>query len=63
MTEMSGEGMRVKTNLFTAFAATVLSGLAGIFLGGALNMEGYLGVILSIAVMGCFILRAVERRK
>lgn len=55
--------MRVKTNLFAAFAATVLSGLAGIFLGGALNMEGYLGVILSIAVMGCFILKAVERRK
>jgi len=37
-----------------------ISGFIGIYLGAFLNLEGYLGVILSVATMGYFIISAIE---
>jgi len=42
---------------------TIIAGLIGIYLGAAINLEGYLGIILAIAVMGFFIVRAIEDKK
>jgi len=42
---------------------TVVVGLIGIYLGAAMNLEGYLGIILAIAIMGFFIIRAIEDKK
>jgi len=42
---------------------TIVAGLIGIYLGAAINLEGYLGIILAIAVMGFFIIRAIEDKK
>ncbi len=42
---------------------TIIAGLIGIYFGAAINLEGYLGVILAIAVMGFFIIRAIEDKK
>ena len=33
----------------------------GFILGAALNLEGYLGIVFAIAVMGYFILDAIEK--
>ena len=52
----------MKTSLL-ALILTIIAGLVGIYLGAAINLEGYLGVILSIAVMGAFIIRAIENKK
>ena len=46
-----------------AFILTVILGLVGIYVGAALNLEGYLGIILAVAVMGFFIIRAIEENK
>jgi len=42
---------------------TIIAGLIGIYLGAAINLEGYFGIILAIAVMGFFIIRAIEDKK
>ncbi len=42
---------------------TIAVGLIGIYLGAAINLEGDLGIILAIAVMGFFIIRAIEGKK
>lgn len=42
---------------------TIVAGLIGIYLGAAINLEGYLGIILAIAVMGFFVIRAIEDKK
>ncbi len=42
---------------------TIVAGLFGIYLGAAINLEGYLGIILAIAVMGFFIIREIEYKK
>lgn len=46
-----------------AFIVTVVAGYIGFILGAALNLEGYLGVVFAIAVMGCFILDAIEKKQ
>jgi len=43
-----------------ALIVTFISGFIGIYLGAFLNLEGYLGVILSIATMGYFIIKSIE---
>lgn len=43
-----------------ALIVTFIAGFIGIYLGAFLNLEGYLGVILSIATMGYFIISAIE---
>lgn len=45
-----------------AFIATFLAGLFGVYWGASINLEGYLGIILSIATMGAFIVSAIESR-
>ncbi len=42
---------------------TIVAGLFGIYLGSTINLEGYLGIIFAIAVMGFFIIRAIEDKK
>lgn len=42
---------------------TIIFGLAGIYLGAALNLDGYLGIIIAIAVTGFHIIRAIEDGK
>ncbi|MEE0964639.1 MAG: hypothetical protein U0L73_10585 [Ruminococcus bromii] len=46
-----------------AIIATILLGYVGIIIGAMLNLEGYLGIIFSIATMGAFILHSIERKK
>lgn len=43
-----------------SFILTIVSGLIGIYLGAAINLEGYLGIILSVATMGGFIISSIE---
>lgn len=43
--------------------ATILFGYLGLIIGAMLNLEGYLGVIFSIATMGAFILHSIESKK
>ncbi len=42
---------------------TIVVGYIGFILGSALNLEGYLGIVFGIAVMGYFILDAIEQKK
>ena len=49
--------------IIIAIIATVLFGYIGIIIGAMLNLEGYLGVIFSIATMGAFILHSIESKK
>lgn len=46
-----------------ALIVTVLAGIAGIYVGAFLNLEGYLGIILAIAVMGFFIILEIKEKK
>lgn len=50
-------------NKLLAPILTIIAGLVGIYLGAALNLEGYLGVVFAIAVMGYFIIQAIEDKK
>ena len=45
-----------------AFILTVVAAYIGFILGAGLNLEGYLGVVFAIAVMGIFILDAIEKK-
>jgi len=47
----------------TALILTIVFGIAGVFLGAMMNAEGYIGNIIAIAVMGFFIIRAIEDNK
>ncbi len=46
-----------------ALMLTIVAGLIGIYLGATINLEGYLGIIFAIAVMGFFVVRAIEDKK
>ena len=46
-----------------AVIATVIIGYIGFIIGAMLNLEGYLGVVFSIATMGAFILHSIESKK
>ena len=45
-----------------ALVLTIITGYIGFILGAALNLEGYLGVVFAIAVMGYFILDTIEKK-
>ena len=47
--------------IITAVAVTLIMGYIGIYIGAMMNLEGYLGVIFSIASMGAFILHSIEK--
>ena len=44
------------------FVLTVIAAYIGFIIGAALNLEGYLGVVFAIAVVGIFILDAIEKK-
>ena len=44
------------------FIATIIAAYIGFIIGAALNLEGYLGVVFAIAVVGIFILDAIEKK-
>ncbi len=50
-------------NKVFALILTIITGLLGIYFGAALHLEGYLGIIVAIAVMGYFIIQAIENKK
>lgn len=50
-------------NKVRALILTIIAGLVGIYLGAAINLEGYLGIVFSVAVMGYFIIQAIEIKK
>lgn len=50
-------------NKVLALILTIIAGVVGIYLGAALNLEGYLGIVFAVAVMGCFIIQAIENKK
>jgi len=52
----------MKKSLF-ALIVTLIAGIVGLFAGAMMNMEGYLGVIVAIAVMGYFVISAIERKQ
>lgn len=45
-----------------AAVITAAFGIVGIYLGSALNMEGYLGIVFAVAAAACCIVDAVETR-
>lgn len=49
--------------IILAIIVTIIMGYIGIIIGAMLNLEGYLGIIFSIATMGAFILYAIENKK
>ena len=44
------------------FISTIIAAYIGFIIGAALNLEGYLGVVFAIAVVGVFILDAIEKK-
>lgn len=46
-----------------AVISIIGSGIIGIYLGAALNMEGYLGIVFAIAAAGGHIVKAIEDKK
>ena len=44
------------------FILTVIAAYVGFIVGAALNLEGYLGIVFAIAVVGMFILDAIEKK-
>ena len=46
----------------SALIWTILAGVAGVYLGALLNLEGYLGVIFAIAVAAWHIVKAIEEK-
>lgn len=44
------------------FISTVIAAYIGFIIGAALNLEGYLGNVFAIAVVGMFILDAIEKK-
>lgn len=44
------------------FVSTIIAAYIGFIIGAALNLEGYLGIVFALAVVGIFILDAVEKK-
>ena len=44
------------------FIATVVAAYIGFIIGAALNLEGYLGIVFAIAVVGIYLLDAIEKK-
>ena len=45
-----------------AVILTIVAGYIGFILGAILNLEGYLGIVFAIAVMGYFVMDALEKK-
>ena len=44
------------------FITTVVAAYIGCIIGAALNLEGYLGIVFAIAVVGSYLLDAIEKK-
>ncbi len=44
------------------FIVTVVAAYIGFIIGAALNLEGYLGIVFAIAVVGIYLLDAIEKK-
>ena len=44
------------------FISTVIAAYIGFIIGAALNLEGYLGIVFAVAIVGIFILDAIEKK-
>lgn len=44
------------------FFTTVIAAYIGFIIGAALNLEGYLGIVFAIAVVGIYLLDAIEKK-
>ena len=44
------------------FIVTVVAAYIGFIIGAALNLEGYLGIVFAIAVVGVYLLDAIEKK-
>lgn len=44
------------------FISTIIAAYIGFIIGADLNLEGYLGIVFAIAVVGIFILDAIEKK-
>lgn len=47
---------------FVAVILTIVAGYIGFIFGAILNLEGYLGIVFAIAVMGYFVMDAIEKK-
>ena len=45
------------------FIITILVAFFGLMIGLSLNLEGWLGTIFAIAIVGVFIVEAIEKKK
>ena len=45
-----------------AVILTIVAGYIGFILGAILNLEGYLGIVFAIAVMGYFVMDVIEKK-
>ena len=45
------------------FIITIAVAFFGLMIGLALNLEGWLGTIFTIAIVGVFIVEAIEKKK
>jgi len=48
--------------ILIAIITTIVSGYIGFILGAMINLEGYLGIVFSIATMGGFILHSMDNK-
>lgn len=44
-----------------SFILTIFAGVFGIYIGAAMGVDGYLGIILAIATMGSCIISSIEK--
>lgn len=45
------------------FVITIGVAFLGLMIGSAMNLEGWLGTIFAIAIVGVFIVEAIEKKK
>lgn len=57
------KGCNCMGKVIVAVIATILIGYIGFIIGSVLNLEGYLGIVFSIATIGGFILHSIENKK
>ena len=53
----------VEENNMKQFVITIGVAFLGLMIGSAMNLEGWLGTIFAIAIVGVFIVEAIEKKK
>ena len=55
-------GVIAMTKTMLAIVLTVVGFFAGVFIGAPANMEGDLGLLFAILIMGGFIIHSIEKQ-